>query len=211
MPDGPWARQAAVGSLCVLHSRLPCLLFCGGSDNICSQWFLHHLHGEGIEFGPLCCHLCGGCPRSPPLPWRLRWPEEASTSALRCLSPAPSPPASRHCWLHRSRMCCLETNTACFVLICGKSQLSPWGEQASPGTVCPTQPQSQATLLAPCSWPPQPAPSPRWASSACCVGRSRESPPGQSLLSNLLTGRTTPWHLGLAWVPDQPSPVHPLG
>ena len=134
----------------------------------------------------MCCHLCGGCCCSPPLSWRLGWPEEACTAVLWCLSPAPFPPASHHCWLLPSRMCCLETNMTCSVLICRKTQLRPWGGRASPGAVRPMEPESQASLSAPCwvpmaSLPPQPAPSPQWASSAHCVGRSRENPPGRSL------------------------------
>lgn len=140
------------------------------------------LHGQDIRFGPLCCRLCGDCRCSPPLSWWLGWPEEASTAALWHLSLAPFLLASHYCWLHPTRTCCLETNMSCFVLTCRKTQLCTWGGWASPGAVHPVQPQSQASSSAPC-WlpvaplPPQPALSPRWASSAHCVGRSREKPP----------------------------------
>lgn len=183
---GPAACQAVVGSLGVwVGFWTTCCFVRDQTSSAVSP--LGCLCGEGIWFGPLCCHLCSGCYHSPPLVASMAW------RGPHCCTVVPSsfPTRLHPCWLSLSRTCCLETNMICFVLICRKTQLCPWGGQASPRPVHPTQPQSQISSSAPC-WvavaplPPQFAPTLRWASSTHCVGRSRENPPGHSL----------PWDVG---------------
>lgn len=180
---GPAACQAVVGSLGVWIDFWTTYCFVR-DETLSAVSPLGCLHGEDVRIGPLCCHLCSGCYHSPALVASMAWRGPHCSTVV----PSSSPTSLHPCCLPLRRMCWLETSMICFVFIWRKTQLCPWGGQASPRPVHPMQSQRQISSSAPCWVPVAPVPSPlqlaptlRRGSSTHCVGRSRENPTGRSL------------------------------